>query len=793
MVRCKAPLAIAIIARDAERTIGACLDSIVPHVEQVVVCVDHRTRDGTAALARRHGAEVRTRFRVSRWHACPAHGRVRAQHFAEARQRSFALLRRDVPFHGWLDADDVVEGGERLVGLLRGLDPEVAGLWLPYHYSRVGGQTATLFDRERIVRHAVGWQWQHRVHEILTPVGRPTESLQWSRTDDVRIVHQGEGHDTAGSARRNILLLEIELEQDPEDARSLFYLGNQYFALGEWETAAFWYERATGATNAYQLWQTWLYLSMTYEKLGDISGAKSAAYQAMDAAPYHPEPFYRLAAVDGLLRGDVKRCAFWTRLGDQMPEAPFFAFKNPLDRTFNARVTLGNAYANAGEVSRARRELERAHAVVQTPELERGIAEMRALEEDARTADAWARVLEEETAAREAAAIPARVWRFGRVRDVLVPTLLRGRDTTRPRIVFWCGRSLEPWAPPSLNDGGIGGSETAVIEIARRFARDGWRVDVYNDCDRLEGEYESVGYWDCRRLEPGERTDVLVSWRDACASDLSLERRAALLWCHDLHSGPRAGDALARWDRVLGVSMWHTEYLARLYPGTRGIDWVPNGVDLERFAMPTRRVPFRCVYASSPDRGLATLLRMWPEIVAAEPAAELHVAYGWETIDRSVQGGHAALAGLKAEILGLLERTPRVVWRGRLPQDALARLYQESVCWLYPTSFLETFCISAVEAMAGGCVPVTSAAGALPETIGDAGVLVSGNAYGDAWRQFFVSCAKAALLTPEVRRPLAARGPERARALTWDRAYERWAEIVTPLVEERRKREGVLA
>lgn len=779
-----ANISVAIIAKNAARTIAACLDSIVPYVEEVLVAVDNTSTDDTPAIAAEHGAKVIYGLKVSDWHECPQHGRVLAQHFANARQQSFELCRPDTAWWMWLDADDVVRGAEKLPELIAHLGPEVAGVWLDYHYSQTpNGKTATLFQRERIVRKEVGWAWQHRVHEVLAPKDRPTEHVNWTSTREISVVHQGEGHDTAGSAKRNILLLEIDLEADPQDMRALFYLGNQYFALGEFAEAAHYYERATASDNVYQRWQTWVYLSYTYEKLGNGGGAVEAAHHALETVPFHPEPYYRLAALS-CLRGDTQACEFWTMLGDQREEAPFFAFKNPMDRPFNARITLAQAYGNDGQISKARQQLERAAAVVPSPDIVEGIKQYRVAEEETLTADAYLRVL----AAMDGQTPPPpeSIWKFGRVRDALVPKMLSARPNTQPRIAFWCGRSAEHWAPPSLNTTGIGGSETAVVKIAERFARDGWRVDVYNEPDYLEGEYEGVGYWGLSRLAVAETADVLVSWRNPEAHQLPVQRRLSLLWCHDLNRGPGQGDALGKWDTVLGVSAWHAAYLSQVY-GIDNVDCVPNGIDLDRFPAKVKKVPFRCVYASSPDRGLARLLQMWPTVVANEPAAELHIAYGWETFDKYIQMGRHDLAQQKQEVIGLLERTPQVVWRGRLPQDELARLYQESYLWLYPTSFLEVSCISAMEAMAGGAVPVTSAAGALRETIGGAGLIVDGNTYTQAWKDFWCLCARSALLSPEVRLPLAAKGRERAKALSWDASYEQWKGITVQLLEGRKE------
>lgn len=782
----KANLAVAIIARNAGKTIGKCLDSIVPYVREVVVCVDVTTTDNTAKVARKHGATVYTGLHVSEPHECEHHGKVMAQHFAKAREWSFSKLPKTVDWWMWIDADDVVRNAEKLDEVLSKLGTDVAGMWLPYHYSRAGsdGPTSTLFDRERIVRANMSWKWMYRVHEILVPADRPTEHVNWVRTDDIAIVHQHEGHDTEGSARRNILLLELDLEENPDDSRALFYLGNQYFALGDWVRSIEYYAPSTAANNPYQVWQTWLYMSMAYERLGDIMNAQNCAYQAMETAPYHPEPYYRLATL-AMLRGDVQRCEFWTRLADERSDAPFFAFKNPLDRTFNARVSLAQAYANDGQISKARAELEKAVKVVPSPEVLEAIENYKHAEAETVQADALVKVMELCGPIRP---IPEHLWKFGRVRDKVVPDMLAARPNTQPRIVFWCGRSIEPWAPPSINTTGIGGSETAVVQIARRFARDGWRVDVFNEPDRYEGEHDGVGYWGLNRLGRNEKTNVIVSWRNPAAWQLPLRNQVSLLWCHDLNQGPDAAEWFKQpWSRILGVSRWHADYLSNVY-GLSNTGYVPNGIDLARFAQPVKKVPFRCVYASSQDRGLLDLLQLWPHIVAVEPTAELHVAYGWENFDKWIAMGNGHLAQLKEAILPLLEQKG-VVWRGRLPQDELAKLYQESVAWNYPTTFTEVSCISAMEAMAGGAVPVTSAVGALPETIGDGGLIVTGNPYTSAWKVFYISCLKAVLLAPDVRKPLEHKARGQAKVWTWDASYENhWKPLVVGLLEREKEK-----
>lgn len=789
----RASVGVALIAKDAEKTLGACLASIAPYVQQVIVCVDERTTDKTAKVARKHGAEVYP-VQVSDWHECPQHGRVLAQDFAAARNVSFSHLRRDLDWWMWIDSDDVVEGAENLKDILAGTPPSCMGYWLPYEYGKTNGVVNTIFDRERLLRSSVGWEWRYRIHEVAVPM---TEGMGYLRTERVKVIHQEGVHKSQSSASRNLLCLEIDDETTPNDARTLFYLGNQYFALAKWPEAVHWYERLQEVgKNPYELWQASCYLSHAYEQMKDLNGATMAAFAALDYKPEYPEPYFRLASI-AMLAGENEKAEFWTKMGRGMvPHTiqipPPFVFKNPLDYSFNNHVTLADAYIADSRVKAAREELEIAYQALPDKTVGERIVQYKAMERDAEHANALVRLLAGRddagiTALWEMANPPESVREFGRVRDVVMPAYLRQRPNTQPRIVFLCGRALEQWYPGTLNTTGIGGSETAVIEIAKRFHADGWRVDVFNGAGRFEGVHDGVGYWEPTRWQAGP-ADVLVSWRNPRLA--ALTGRVNLLWCHDLNHGPDVMAGMQKpWSRVLGVSAWHAGMLRGYYdlPAER-VGYVPNGIDLARFDPSIKKVPFQCVYTSSPDRDLMKLLRLWPKIIKDEPGATLKVAYGWDNIDKRIAHGDNGLAEFKANTLKMLAALPSVEWVGRLPQDKLAELYGASTAWLYPTTFLEVSCISAMEAMAGGCIPMTSAVGALPETIGYGGAVVTGNVYSRAWEDYYVNVVRGLLMDVGHRALLASAGALRASELTWDVSYQaHWKPMIAGLLEGRKE------
>ncbi len=99
-------------------------------------------------------------------------------------------------------------------------------------------------------------------------------------------------------------------------------------------------------------------------------------------------------------------------------------------------------------------------------------------------------------------------------------------------------------------------------------------------------------------------------------------------------------------------------------------------------------------------------------------------------VARNLPGTSFAVAGRQSrEVEADLRRLapPNLQFVGWLDHDRLRDLFQRAAVYAQFSAH-ESFGLAAAEAMASGCVPVVSDRGALPELVGDAGVIVP---YGD--------------------------------------------------------------
>lgn len=211
-------LSAALIVRDEERVLGACLESIADVVDEVVL-VDTGSVDGTREIAAAHGARV---IRHD-W----------SGDFAEARNVGLDAARGEWILY--IDADERLLGAERerVRALLQGA-PEIAFrvLLRPDSHS-------TPYREHRLWRNDPRIRFAGRIHEKVTPAISAI-----SRTDrrpigdcDLLLEHTGYEGDQTHKHVRNLPLLRAQLEREPDNLFNLHHLARVLDGLGEGEQA----------------------------------------------------------------------------------------------------------------------------------------------------------------------------------------------------------------------------------------------------------------------------------------------------------------------------------------------------------------------------------------------------------------------------------------------------------------------------------------------------------------------------------------------------------------------------
>jgi tetratricopeptide (TPR) repeat protein len=219
-------LAATLIAKDEERVLDACLASVAPVVDEIVL-VDTGSRDDTIGIAERHGARV---------HRHPWTG-----DFAAA--RNLALELTSCAWILYIDADETLApvSREEIEQLLAGAD-EVAFRILLKPDSR-----STPYREYRLWRHDPRIRFEGVIHEKVVPSIHRVAEEDGRRIGlaDLLLVHVGYEGDQSHKHRRNLPLLRKQLEQEPDNLFNLHHLARVLGGLGEVDEAEAVLVRAT--------------------------------------------------------------------------------------------------------------------------------------------------------------------------------------------------------------------------------------------------------------------------------------------------------------------------------------------------------------------------------------------------------------------------------------------------------------------------------------------------------------------------------------------------------------------
>jgi hypothetical protein len=267
----------------------------------------------------------------------------------------------------------------------------------------------------------------------------------------------------------------------------------------------------------------------------------------------------------------------------------------------------------------------------------------------------------------------------------------------RDTLVYYCGPSRVTFSPKSDT---LGGSEQAVVQLAKRFKKSGRWKDVYVYGNVTPGVYEGVNYVPLSKFDINNKFGDIILWRGFGLSTLP-KIRANRVYI-DLHDNTDARmlppDIVnSRVEKIFVKSQFHKTLFPQI--NSEKFVVVENGVQVDMFRARDnqQKEPYRFCWTSSYERNLAENLEfIWPVIREKIPNAEFHVYYGDDFISDV----------LKKRLSGLLT-LPGVFHHGRVSLQKIATEKKRASFHLYVTDTpAEIDCISVRESAAAGCIPI---------------------------------------------------------------------------------------
>ena len=287
------------------------------------------------------------------------------------------------------------------------------------------------------------------------------------------------------------------------------------------------------------------------------------------------------------------------------------------------------------------------------------------------------------------------------------------------KLVIYAGYYSPPYSPETIDETGLGGTEQCIINLAKTLKSQNPIWDIWVVGGVVYGDYDGIMYrptQDFKNEVKSVDTIIGVSYIHYIKEFEGIDYTDSILWVHNTEyytwwngqdiANHRELLLDSKLKSIICLTEWHKNIFIEQFPETKDkIQVIGNGVDTSKFQIGDKN-PNQYIYTSHAERGLSQILTEWDSILFKNPLAELKIStpqYGLEYFNLYYRD--------------LVDNLDNVEFLGTLPQHELYKLMAQSTYWYYPSSYEETFCITALEMLGHGVQPITWEWGGLKETL----------------------------------------------------------------------------
>ena len=361
--------------------------------------------------------------------------------------------------------------------------------------------------------------------------------------------------------------------------------------------------------------------------------------------------------------------------------------------------------------------------------------------------------------------------------DYIFPEI--NRDTRQScanskNILIYTGFSNEPWNYTFSQNNALGGSEKAVAYLTKYFPKS---YNIYISGGVQEEKIDNITWVPLDKLRDLVKKEIfntVIISRYVAFYEMFPETKfyQSYVWAHDIYLLPygcslSSEDIILKHnnkiDRCICLTEFHKGEFIKKYPILKEkIQLINNGIICENFDFSLNKIKNRFIYSSCVERGLEIIIKLWPDLIKQIPDATLVIS----TYNKFPKENNDFEAKLWEEIC----KYPSITFLGRLSTSELYRHMGYSEFWLYPCTFPETSCITALEILMSGVIPVYYPYAALPYTLSTNGIQTSpGNEITDILKLN---------QDEEKKKMLVKSGIEYAQTCSWNSRAKEWEKMM---------------
>lgn len=509
--------------------------------------------------------------------------------FAGARNVSFELAEQMQTKHqydwwAWADVDDLLFHGQQLEDAAKqAKDQNMDTVFFTYWYSCQVDQQGNITNiaiehlRERLLRPGI-WKWVSRLHEVCVPKDdayKPKNTQYSFSKDEQRFcvwAHLPPEERVVSNLYRNIDILKHQIEEEQgKDPRTIFYLAKTDIDLAKLENKPEYLVEAEGLIKRYlelsgwdeERANAWEYLGNIYDMQGQHHQALKAYHDGIEEHPVHHLLYLRLVKKYMDLQ-QWEKAEWWLDIAMKLPEpSARTTIGNPLEVQVTAASLKYNMEVAKQNLAEALKWYRTRNKLLQAPiddEYTVMLQDLIELNNAAQWIYNYAIWLKRHGHTEQLKAVldtiipDMKKEQFVQViaNNVLEPTVWPEKS-----IVYYCGQTFEDWSDKS-KDKGLGGSETAVIELSKEWAKQGYKVTVYTNCGPHEGVRDGVEYRHWATLNWNDTFDTFIAWRNPAILDMDIKANRILYDAHDIESNLNwTPERVKRLSKAFFKSAWH--------------------------------------------------------------------------------------------------------------------------------------------------------------------------------------------------------------------------------------------
>lgn len=709
-------IALAIITRDNKEDsilLERLLDSVKGVVDGIFITTDEKTGD-VKRLCEKHNAV----YSLFPW----------VNDFSKARNFNFSQVPEDYDYIMWSDVDDIWRNTEKLKERVEQGGKDAYSFWYLYDFDE-DNQPVVAHKKTMIVRNDGSFIWKGKIHEDLDC----QKEFSIDFLEGIDRLHLTSEERIEEAKERNVLIAKLAYEENNADPRNSFNYGNALIGCGKYEEAKIIFEQFLKESESIQ--EKFLIrqrLGSIEYTMGNRDRAEEHLLVAVGLQPNSPDAYLQL----GQFYYDLSRldAAEWHLLQGlvRQPSYNSMIVFNPRDYDYNPMNLLAKVYFKKSRPDLALPILEGCLKINPNNEQMKLIVdEMKKELTKAKEINDLVTKLENEKDDEKVKKIVDRLPKEKRSHPGICfvynqrfcKTGTSGKD-----VVFYCGYTEHEWSPTLFRKKGFGGSEEAIIHLSKKFAAEGYNVEVYANIGTERIKDSGVLWKPFWEFNPRDAVDHLFLWRSPRMCDYDLNARNIYIDLHDVISpGEFTKKRLAKIKKVFVKTKFHKSLFPTI-PEDKFVV-IPNGINTSDFASETKD-QMLIINTSSPDRSMLATTEVFRRVKEIIPEAKLEWAYGWDIFDNA-HANDKKMLEWKENLVSKMNAAG-VTQLGKIPQHEIAKLYEKANIFLYPTEFAEIDCISAKKAQLAGCQVICTDFAALEESVQE-GVKIHSEKNKDNW------------------------------------------------------------